>query len=153
MPMIVDADTHIGEPAAMWEHFSPTMYGRRPIVVKVPEDTWYGRRNAFWLIDGAIVAAVSIGAREVTQQRAEFSFAAIEQERQVGDERSVFAAAHEERPGIFVDELIRVVDRVDRVGGEQQPGDPFFPARNGADLLRRHRPQRRRVVLVGTTIP
>jgi predicted TIM-barrel fold metal-dependent hydrolase len=55
MAMIVDADTHIGEPAAMWEHFDPSMYGRRPVVVQVPGDTWYGRRNAFWLIDSNIV--------------------------------------------------------------------------------------------------
>ena len=45
MAMVVDADTHIGEPAAMWEHFDKELYGRRPVVVKVPNDTWYGRRN------------------------------------------------------------------------------------------------------------
>jgi hypothetical protein len=27
---------------------------RRPIMLKVPSDTWYGNRDAFWLIDGEI---------------------------------------------------------------------------------------------------
>ena len=30
------------------------MQPRRPIMLTVPEDTWYGSRNAFWLIDGEI---------------------------------------------------------------------------------------------------
>jgi predicted TIM-barrel fold metal-dependent hydrolase len=30
------------------------MQPRRPIMLSVPDDTWYGTRNAFWLIDGEI---------------------------------------------------------------------------------------------------
>jgi predicted TIM-barrel fold metal-dependent hydrolase len=30
------------------------MYPRRPVLAKIPDDTWYGDRNAFWLIDGEI---------------------------------------------------------------------------------------------------
>jgi hypothetical protein len=30
------------------------MYKRRPVLVSVPDDTLYGERNAFWLIDGNI---------------------------------------------------------------------------------------------------
>ncbi len=51
---IIDADTHISEPEAMWQAIDPKMYPRRPIVVQMPEDTWFGERNATWLIDGNI---------------------------------------------------------------------------------------------------
>jgi predicted TIM-barrel fold metal-dependent hydrolase len=51
---IIDADTHISEGAAMWAMMDKAMYPRRPILVSVPEDTWVGNRNAFWLIDGEI---------------------------------------------------------------------------------------------------
>ncbi len=55
MAGIVDADTHVSESTHMWELFDREMYPRRPVVVKAPEDTLYGARNAFWLIDGDIV--------------------------------------------------------------------------------------------------
>ena len=32
----------------------PAFLPRRPIMLKVPSDTWYGNRDAFWLIDGEI---------------------------------------------------------------------------------------------------
>ena len=51
---IIDADTHIAEGEAMWALMDRSMYPRRPIMLTVPEDTWYGSRNAFWLIDGEI---------------------------------------------------------------------------------------------------
>ena len=51
---IIDADTHISEGAAMWALMDPAMQPRRPIMLQVPDDTWYGNRNAFWLIDGEI---------------------------------------------------------------------------------------------------
>jgi predicted TIM-barrel fold metal-dependent hydrolase len=51
---VVDADTHIAESNRMWESIDREMYPRRPVVVSVPEDTLYGPRNAFWLIDGNI---------------------------------------------------------------------------------------------------
>ncbi len=54
MAGIIDADTHIAEGEAMWSMMDKEMYGRRPVLLKGPEDTLYGPRNAFWLIDGNI---------------------------------------------------------------------------------------------------
>ncbi|MGE5219219.1 MAG: amidohydrolase family protein [Chloroflexota bacterium] len=54
MHTIVDADTHISEGEAMWAMMDQAMYPRRPIMLSVPEDTSFGNRNAFWLIDGEI---------------------------------------------------------------------------------------------------
>ena len=54
MPGIIDADTHISESEAMWAMMDKEMYPRRPVLLKSPEDTLYGPRNAFWLIDGNI---------------------------------------------------------------------------------------------------
>jgi predicted TIM-barrel fold metal-dependent hydrolase len=51
---IIDADTHISEGEAMWALIDKPMQPRRPIMLSVPDDTWYGNRNAFWLIDGEI---------------------------------------------------------------------------------------------------
>jgi predicted TIM-barrel fold metal-dependent hydrolase len=50
----IDADTHISEGEAMWALIETPMQPRRPIMLSVPDDTWYGNRNAFWLIDGEI---------------------------------------------------------------------------------------------------
>src|SRR5688500_263855 len=55
MATVLDADTHISESEAMWELFDPDLHARRPVLVSVPTDTLYGKRNAFWLIDGQIV--------------------------------------------------------------------------------------------------
>jgi predicted TIM-barrel fold metal-dependent hydrolase len=54
MQGVIDADTHISEGASMWALMDQAMQPRRPIMLSVPEDTWYGNRNAFWLIDGEI---------------------------------------------------------------------------------------------------
>ncbi len=54
MQGIIDADTHISESEAMWAMMDKEMYRRRPVILKGPEDTLYGPRNAFWLIDGSI---------------------------------------------------------------------------------------------------
>ncbi len=54
MAGVVDADTHIAESEAMWSYIDTEMYPRRPILAKIPDDTWYKERNAFWLIDGEI---------------------------------------------------------------------------------------------------
>ena len=54
MAGIIDADTHIAEGEAMWAMMDPEMHSRRPVLMKSPEDTLYGPRNAFWLIDGNI---------------------------------------------------------------------------------------------------
>ncbi|HLY66882.1 MAG TPA: amidohydrolase family protein [Chloroflexota bacterium] len=51
---IVDADTHICEPAEMWELLPKDMRARRPVYAPLPSDTVYGGRNAVWLIDGNI---------------------------------------------------------------------------------------------------
>ena len=51
---IIDADTHISEGEAMWKMLESDLLPRRPIMLKVPNDTWYGNRDAFWLIDGEI---------------------------------------------------------------------------------------------------
>src|SRR5919106_1088942 len=54
MPGIIDSDTHISESEAMWSLMDKEMHHRRPVMLKGPEDTLYGPRNAFWLIDGNI---------------------------------------------------------------------------------------------------
>jgi hypothetical protein len=86
---VIDADTHVIESESMWECFDHEMYPRRPVLVRVPDDTLYGKFNAFWLIDGNILpkpagrgsfilitpsaaqfnqgrCTVSIGSRELT---------------------------------------------------------------------------------------
>jgi len=55
MSGVVDADTHVIEPPAIWDLIPEAMYPRRPITVSVPSDTLYKKSNAFWLIDGSIV--------------------------------------------------------------------------------------------------
>lgn len=54
MPGVVDADTHIAEPEAMWKLMDEAMYPRRPVLTSITDDTLYGNRNRFWLIDGNI---------------------------------------------------------------------------------------------------
>ena len=54
MAGVLDADTHIAESEAMWSFVEKEMYPRRPILARIPDDTWYQERNAFWLIDGEI---------------------------------------------------------------------------------------------------
>ena len=54
MQGVVDADTHIAEPEAMWKLIDDRMAPRRPVLVGLPDDTWFGDRNALWLIDGNI---------------------------------------------------------------------------------------------------
>jgi len=51
---VIDADTHISECDEMWKMMEREMQPRRPVLLKVPEDTWFGNRDAFWLIDGNI---------------------------------------------------------------------------------------------------
>ena len=51
---VVDADTHIVESEAVWDYLDEDMYSRRPVIIRVPNDTLYKTRNAFWLIDGNI---------------------------------------------------------------------------------------------------
>ncbi len=51
---VIDADTHVVEHEGMWDNFDDggKMYSHRPILVKLPSDTSWGGRNAFFLIDG-----------------------------------------------------------------------------------------------------
>lgn len=51
---IIDSDTHISEGETMWAMIDKEMLPRRPVLLRAPEDTLYGPRNAFWLIDGSI---------------------------------------------------------------------------------------------------
>ncbi|NIO11584.1 MAG: amidohydrolase family protein, partial [Deltaproteobacteria bacterium] len=50
----IDADAHVEESEEMWKLLDPAFASRRPIPVPIPEDTVFGRYNAFWLIDGEI---------------------------------------------------------------------------------------------------
>jgi uncharacterized protein len=54
MARIIDADTHIAESQSMWKRFDARLYPRRPALVYGPNDTLYGKKNVFWLIDGNI---------------------------------------------------------------------------------------------------
>ncbi len=54
MGLIIDADTHVAESEQMWALLETQVYSRRPIMMRVPDDTVYGSSNAFWLIDGNI---------------------------------------------------------------------------------------------------
>ena len=54
MGLIIDADTHVAESEQMWALLEKQVYARRPIMMRVPDDTVYGSSNAFWLIDGNI---------------------------------------------------------------------------------------------------
>jgi predicted TIM-barrel fold metal-dependent hydrolase len=54
MQGVIDADTHIAESESMWKLLDPEFTKQRPVLVSVPDDTLYGDRNAFWLIDGNI---------------------------------------------------------------------------------------------------
>jgi predicted TIM-barrel fold metal-dependent hydrolase len=54
MSGVLDADTHIAESEAMWNFIEKDMYPRRPVLARIPDDTWYKERNAFWLIDSEI---------------------------------------------------------------------------------------------------
>jgi predicted TIM-barrel fold metal-dependent hydrolase len=74
MARVVDADTHIAESTHMWDLMDPEMYARRPVALKVPTDTLYGARNAFWLIDGNIIPkpAGKGGVTLITPSIAEF---------------------------------------------------------------------------------
>ena len=55
MGPIIDADTHVSESESMWSLLEKEAYPRRPILMRVPNDTLYKERDAFWLIDGQIV--------------------------------------------------------------------------------------------------
>jgi predicted TIM-barrel fold metal-dependent hydrolase len=51
--MIIDADAHVEESQAMFEHIDKEFQPRRPLPVRLDQDSVYGKYNAVWLIDGA----------------------------------------------------------------------------------------------------
>jgi predicted TIM-barrel fold metal-dependent hydrolase len=50
--MIIDADAHVEESEAMFERLDKEFRPRRPLPVRLENDTVYGKYNAVWLIDG-----------------------------------------------------------------------------------------------------
>jgi hypothetical protein len=54
MAGVIDADTHVVESEAIWEHFDRKLAGRRPVAV-VCEDPGTGQARKRWLIDGQII--------------------------------------------------------------------------------------------------
>jgi predicted TIM-barrel fold metal-dependent hydrolase len=77
---VIDADAHVEESVATWQHLYPALHARRPIPVTLPPDTSFGDFNAVWIVDNKLrqsaanptsmrVASkkgVSIGAQELT---------------------------------------------------------------------------------------
>ncbi len=55
----IDADAHVEESDAMWKLLDPAFNARRPIPIRLPTDTSFGRFNAFWLIDGEIFPKIN----------------------------------------------------------------------------------------------
>ncbi len=49
---VIDADGHIIEPEAMFEHLAEVFYPRRPIPIHLPVDAVRGDFNGCWLIEG-----------------------------------------------------------------------------------------------------
>ncbi len=48
---VIDADAHVEESTATWEHIEPEFYERRPVPLELPQDTSWGEHNAVWFID------------------------------------------------------------------------------------------------------
>ncbi len=53
--VVIDADSHIMEPAAMFEHLEREFYPRRPIATFLPPDTPWGESNGVWLLEGKML--------------------------------------------------------------------------------------------------
>lgn len=50
---VIDADAHVEECEATWDYLDPAFRAYRPVPITLDSvDTYYGRRNAFWLIEG-----------------------------------------------------------------------------------------------------
>jgi uncharacterized protein len=106
MTGIIDADTHIAESEAMWRYIDKEMYPRRPILAKIPDDTWYRERNAFWLIDGEIFPKPA--------GKASFSLITPSAQKKEAGRGDIHLAVRE-----LTDPALRVVD-MDRMGTEVQ---------------------------------
>jgi aminocarboxymuconate-semialdehyde decarboxylase len=106
MPGVIDADTHIAESEAMWSYIDKEMYPRRPILAKIPDDTWYRERNAFWLIDGDIFPKPA--------GKASFSLITPSAQKKEAGRGDIHLAVRE-----LTDPAMRVAD-MDRMGTEVQ---------------------------------
>ena len=74
--LIIDADGHVEESAAVWEYVEPAFYDRRPIEVTLPNLPVYGGVNAFWFVDGKAAHRLSgkgmnISLTPVSMERAQ----------------------------------------------------------------------------------
>jgi predicted TIM-barrel fold metal-dependent hydrolase len=56
---VLDADGHIHEPEAMYAEMEAELYPRRPVMVKLPDDTAAGGGNLLWLIEGKAVPTIA----------------------------------------------------------------------------------------------
>ena len=52
--IIVDADAHVMEGEVTWDCLDPAYRRFRPLALPLEEDTYYGRFNAVWLIEGKV---------------------------------------------------------------------------------------------------
>jgi uncharacterized protein len=51
---IVDADAHVEECAATWDYLDPAFREYRPVPLPLPPDTYNGKGNSVWLIEGRV---------------------------------------------------------------------------------------------------
>lgn len=67
----IDADAHVMEDEAAWAHLDPAFHLRRPVAIRLPEDTSLTVFNAAWLIDEKVRlfgASPPIGARTLAKK-------------------------------------------------------------------------------------
>jgi predicted TIM-barrel fold metal-dependent hydrolase len=72
---VIDADSHVEEPAEMWNYLDPQYWDRRPITVTGENRPDLFGMNAFWYVDGKtyphpVGHGVTIYATPVTMERA-----------------------------------------------------------------------------------
>jgi hypothetical protein len=120
MQPIIDADTHISESEEMWAMFDKEMYGRRPVLLSLPDDTLYGNWNKTWLIDGNIFPkpAGKGGFRLITPSASKIQ----------SNRKDLSVACRD-----MTDVPSRLAD-MDRLGIAGQPQQPRFLARREHNL-------------------
>lgn len=106
MPGVLDADTHIAESEAMWSFIDKEVFPRRPVLARIPDDTWYHERNAFWLIDGEIFPQPA--------GKASFSLITPSAQKKESGRGDIHLAVHE-----LTDPLARLKD-MDKIGVQVQ---------------------------------
>ncbi len=72
---VIDADSHVMEPAEVWDHLPPEYEARKPFIITGEDKPILQGMNSFWYIDGKtypqpVGRGVSIYATPVTQARA-----------------------------------------------------------------------------------